>query len=86
MQFDEASTAAKNKDHEMQEYIRFQEKKMQMRATMRENNTQTQILRNLEKLKGRMDLYQGQSAVEALTLNDFHKMEQVTKIGAPILR
>ena len=41
MQFDEASTAAKNKDHEMQEYIRFQEKKMQMRATMRENNTQT---------------------------------------------
>ena len=33
-----------------------------------------------------MDLYQGQSAIEGLTLKDFHKMEQVTKIGAPILR
>ena len=41
MQFDEATTAGKNEDYEMQEYIRLQEKKMQMRATMRENNTQT---------------------------------------------
>ncbi len=32
---------------------------MQMRTTMRENNAQTQLLKNLEKLKSRLDIYQG---------------------------
>lgn len=41
----------------MQEYIKKQQKKMEMRATMRENNAQTQLLKNLDKLKSRMDLY-----------------------------
>ena len=56
----------------MEDYIKKHQKKMMMRATMRENNSQNHLLKHLEKLKNRMDFFQGQSAGEALTLTDFH--------------
>ncbi len=68
-------------DKDMKEYIKKQQKKMQMRTTMRENNAQTQLLKNLEKLKSRLDIYQGQSAGEALTLTDFHKMTEASQVA-----
>jgi len=56
----------------MEDYIKKQEKKMMMRATMRENNAQYHQMKHLEKLKSRMDIFQGHNAGEVLTLTDFH--------------
>jgi hypothetical protein len=72
------STAGTSEDQEMEDYIKKQQKKMLMRATMRENTAQTHLLKHLEKLKNRMDLFQGQSAGEALTLTDFHNQSKAT--------
>jgi hypothetical protein len=41
----------------MEDFIKKQQKKMMIRATLRENNAQTHLLKNLEKLKTRMDLF-----------------------------
>ena len=75
---EETTTSGATEDQEMEEYIKKQQKKMMMRATMRENNAQTHLLKHLEKLKNRMDLFQGQSAGEALTLTDFHNQSKAT--------
>ena len=60
----------------MEDYIKKQEKKMMMRATMRENNAQYHQMKHLEKLKSRMDMFQGHNAGEVLTLTDFHNQSK----------
>lgn len=74
--------AAVEEDDDLREYRLKQERKMLARNTRRETQLASQESRKIERLRKRMDYFEGAHDDEGLKLRDFAKVELAVKGAA----